>query len=55
MRWPWRREARPIKPRRAVSAKLTELETANVILAEVFGARRQMWWRGAGGRYVSKA
>jgi hypothetical protein len=41
MRWPWRRQAqaRPIEPRRAVSSRAMELETAKEILAEVFGAR----------------
>jgi len=39
MRWPWRREARPIEPRRAADPKVIELQTAKEILAEVFGAR----------------
>ena len=39
MRWPWRREARLVEPRRAVSHKATELETAKEILAEVFHAQ----------------
>jgi hypothetical protein len=41
MRWPWRRQAqaRPIEPRRAVSTRAQELETAKEILAEVFHAR----------------
>jgi hypothetical protein len=39
MRWPWRREARPIEPRRAVSAGVMEMEAAKEILAEVFHAR----------------
>jgi hypothetical protein len=39
MRWPWRREARPIEPRRAADLKVIELQTAKEILAEVFGAR----------------
>ena len=40
MRWPWRRaQAGPVKPRRAVSSKAMELETAKEILAEVFGTR----------------
>ena len=38
MRWPWRREARPIEPRPMVSRAM-ELETAKEILAEVFHAR----------------
>ena len=39
MRWPWRRQARPIEPRRAaVSIRAMELETAKEILAEIFGA-----------------
>ena len=39
MRWPWRRQARPIEPRRAISVRAQELETAKEILAEVFHAR----------------
>jgi hypothetical protein len=39
MRWPWRREARPIEPRRTVSTRALELEMAKEILAEVFHAR----------------
>jgi hypothetical protein len=39
MRWPWRREARPIEPRRTVNTKVLELETAKEILAEIFHAR----------------
>jgi hypothetical protein len=39
MRWPWRREARPIEPRRRVNTKVLELETAKEILAEIFHAR----------------
>ncbi len=39
MRWPWRREARLIEPRRTASTKALELETAKEILAEVFRAR----------------
>ena len=39
MRWPWRRQAKKIEPRRAVSTKAQELETAKEILSEVFGAR----------------
>ena len=39
MRWPWRREARPIEPRMAADPKVIELQTAKEILAEVFGAR----------------
>jgi hypothetical protein len=39
MRWPWRRQAKPIEPRRAVSTRAMELETAKEILAEVFHAR----------------
>ncbi|TFH50461.1 MAG: hypothetical protein E4G89_03355 [Methanothrix sp.] len=39
MRWPWRQQARPIEPRRAVSTRAMELETAKEILAEVFHAR----------------
>jgi len=39
MRWPWRRQAKPIEPRPMVSIRAQELETAKEILAEVFGAR----------------
>ena len=39
MRWPWRRQARPIEPRPMVSIRAMELQTAKEILAEVFGAR----------------
>ena len=39
MRWPWRKEARPIEPRRRVNTKVLELQTAKEILAEVFHAR----------------
>jgi hypothetical protein len=39
MRWPWRQQARPIEPIRAVSIRALELETAKEILAEVFHAR----------------
>ena len=39
MRWPWRREARPIEPRRRINTKALELETAKEILAEIFHAR----------------
>ncbi len=40
MRWPWQRaQAGPVEPRRAVSSKAMELETAKEILAEVFGTR----------------
>ncbi|MEI6104188.1 MAG: hypothetical protein WCP70_09610 [Methanothrix sp.] len=39
MRWPWRREARPVEPRRTVNIRRMELETAKEILAEVFHAR----------------
>ncbi|MHB8119519.1 MAG: hypothetical protein ACYDHX_12435 [Methanothrix sp.] len=39
MKWPWRREAKLIEPRRAVSIRAMELETAKDILAEVFNAR----------------
>ncbi len=37
--WPWRKEARPIEPRRRVNTKVLELQTAKEILAEVFHAR----------------
>jgi len=39
MRWPLRRQARPIEPRWAVSTRAMELQTAKEILAEVFHAR----------------
>jgi len=39
MRWPWKREARLVEPRRMVSTRAMELETAKEILAEVFHAR----------------
>ncbi len=39
MSWPWRRQARPVEPRRAISIRALELETAKEILAEVFHAR----------------
>ncbi|HUS76503.1 MAG TPA: hypothetical protein VMY43_10905 [Methanothrix sp.] len=39
MRWLWRRQAKLIEPRRAVSIRAQELETAKEILAEVFCAR----------------
>jgi hypothetical protein len=39
MRWPWRQKTKPIEPRRMVSTRIMELETAKEILAEVFHAR----------------
>jgi hypothetical protein len=39
MSWPWGRETKLIEPRRAVSTRVLELETAKEILAEVFDAR----------------
>jgi len=39
MRWPWRREARPIEPRQAADLKVLELQTAKEILAEIFHTR----------------
>jgi len=39
MRWPWKRQARPIEPRPMASSRAMELETAKEILAEVFHAR----------------
>jgi hypothetical protein len=41
MRWPWRRQARKVDPRQAVSVSIRaqELETAKEILVEVFHAR----------------
>jgi len=38
MRWPWKRQAKPVEPRPVVSRAM-ELETAKEILAEVFHAR----------------
>jgi hypothetical protein len=38
MRWPWKRQAKPIEPRPMVS-RAVELQTAKEILAEVFHAR----------------
>lgn len=39
MRWPWRRQARKVDPKQAVSIRAQELETAKEILVEVFHAR----------------
>ena len=39
MRWPWRRQARKVDPRQAVSIRAQEPETAKEILVEVFHAR----------------
>jgi hypothetical protein len=39
MRWPWRREAKSIRPACLVSHKRVELETAKEILAEIFQVR----------------
>lgn len=39
MRFPWKRDARPIEPRRPVYTKILELETAKEILAEVLHTR----------------
>ena len=39
MMWAWGRVSRPFEPRRAVSTRVLELETAKEILAEVFHAR----------------
>jgi hypothetical protein len=39
MRWLWKRQARPIEPRRAANIRVLELETAKEILAEVFRAQ----------------
>jgi hypothetical protein len=36
MRWPWKRQARLIAPRRVANTRVLELETAKEILAEVF-------------------
>ena len=38
MRWPWRRQAKPIEPR-PMANRAMELQTAKEILAEVFHAR----------------
>ena len=39
IRWPRRREARPLEPRIRVNPRLQELQTAKEILAEIFNAR----------------
>jgi hypothetical protein len=39
IRWPRRREARPIEPRMGVNPRLLELQTAKEILGEIFHAR----------------
>jgi len=39
MRWPWRRQARKVEPRQAVSTRIMELQTAKEFLVEVFHAR----------------
>ena len=39
IRWPRRREARPLVPRIRVNPRLLELQTAKEILAEIFHAR----------------
>ncbi|VVB64579.1 Uncharacterised protein [uncultured archaeon] len=39
IRWPHRREARPLEPKLRVNPRTLELETANQILEEVFHAR----------------
>jgi hypothetical protein len=39
MKWPWKREAKPIKSRRMVNSRVLELQTAKEILAEVFHAQ----------------
>jgi hypothetical protein len=39
MRWTWKQRAKLIEPRRAISTRVMELETAKEILAEVFHAR----------------
>jgi hypothetical protein len=39
MKWPWKREARLIEPRRPINSKVLELQTAKEILAEVFHTR----------------
>jgi hypothetical protein len=39
IRWPRRREARPLVPRIRVNPRILELQTAKEILAEIFHAR----------------
>jgi len=39
MRWPWRQRAKPIEPRRTVSSRAQELETAKEDSGELFHAR----------------
>jgi hypothetical protein len=39
IRWPRRREARPLEPRIRVNPRLLELQTAKEILAEIFWVR----------------
>jgi len=38
MRWPWRREAKPIESKLKAYPKVLELQTAKEILEEVLGA-----------------
>ena len=44
VRWPWRREARPVQPRPMVSRAM-ELKTAKEILVEVFHLGLARWRR----------
>jgi hypothetical protein len=39
IRWPRRREARPLEPRIRVNPRIMELQTAKEILGEIFHAR----------------
>jgi hypothetical protein len=39
IRWPRRREARPLEPRIRVNPRLLELQTAKEILGEIFHSR----------------
>jgi hypothetical protein len=39
IRWPRRRETRPLEPRIRVNPRLLELQTAKEILGEIFNAR----------------
>jgi len=38
MKWTWRREVRPLEPRRIINPALLVLETAKQILEEIFHA-----------------
>ena len=39
IKWPWKREARPLEPRLKVNPRIAELQTAKQILEEIFHAR----------------